>query len=224
VYDFRREQLQTSGRWREVEVWVYPLPENVGLVLDVNQGNRVKAVLPDSPAAACGLRPGDVVKSVKGIPTASVADVQYGLHQAPARGKVSITWQRQGQLRTADLELREGWRETDISWRASTRRLGPPPCVYGEDLTAAEKKALGLDEKRLAFRQGDFVLAVARQAGIRQNDIILGIDGKVLEMTARQFGVYIRLYYQAGDRVTFNLLRDGQRLDVPLKLPAAAPY
>ena len=47
----------------------------------------------------------------------------------------------------------------------------------------------------------------ARRAGIRQNDIILGVDGKTLNMSERRFGAYIRLNYCAGDRITYNLLR-----------------
>ena len=113
---------------------------------------------------------------------------------------------------------------TDVSWRPSLHGIGPAPCVHGEDLTAEEKKSLGLSEKSLAFRQGNFVPEVTRQAGIRQNDIIVGVDNKTLEMSARQFGAYIRLTYQVGDRVTFNLLRNGQQLNVPLKLPSPAPY
>src|SRR5438477_8301428 len=40
VYDLRRESLQAEGRWRLDEVWVYPLPENVGLTLEVDRGDR----------------------------------------------------------------------------------------------------------------------------------------------------------------------------------------
>ena len=40
VYDFRREELQTSGKWRLDELWVYPLPENVGLTAEADRGNR----------------------------------------------------------------------------------------------------------------------------------------------------------------------------------------
>jgi S1-C subfamily serine protease len=93
-----------------------------------------------------------------------------------------------------------------------------PSWVHGEDLTPQEKKALGLGEKRLALRQGNFVTPPARQAGIRQNDVILGVDGKELEMTGRQFAVYVKLNYKVGDKVTYNLLRDGKRLDVELTL------
>lgn len=90
--------------------------------------------------------------------------------------------------------------------------------VHGDDLTPREKKALGLGEKRLALRQGNFVTPPARQAGVRQNDVIVGVDGKELEMTGRQFAVYVKLNYKVGDKVTYNLLRDGRRVDVELTL------
>ncbi len=58
----------------------------------------------------------------------------------------------------------------------------------------------------------------ATRAGIRQNDVIVGVDGKELEMTGRQFGAYIRLKYKVGDRATYNLLRDGKRVDATVTL------
>ena len=99
--------------------------------------------------------------------------------------------------------------------------LEPPACVYGEDLTPEAKKALGLPEKSMAFRQGDFVPGPAKRAGIQAKDVILGIDGKNLEMTMLQFNAYVRLSFKIGDRITFNVLRDGKRLDVPMTLPKA---
>src|SRR5262249_40754940 len=51
VYDFRRETLQATGRWRLDELWVYPFPENVGMTLDVDQGDRLQRVTAHSPAA-----------------------------------------------------------------------------------------------------------------------------------------------------------------------------
>jgi hypothetical protein len=164
------------------------------------------------------------LQSLNGWSVASVADVQYALHRAPAKGHIRAVWQRDGHEASAFLALPVGWRITDVSWRPSVRSLGPPPCVHGDDLTVEEKRTLGLSEKSLAFRQGSFVSEAARQAGIRQNDIILGVDNRNLEMSARQFSAYVRLTYQVGDRLTFKLLRDGQRLDVSLKLPNPTPY
>jgi predicted metalloprotease with PDZ domain len=218
VYDLRRESEQAEGRWRLDEVWVYPLPESVGMTLEIDRGDHISRVATDSVAARLGIRAGDRLLTINGQSVASFADAQYALHRAPTRGTVTITWQHEGRTRTGELALAEGWRKTDISWRWSLRGLDPPPGVHGYDLTAEEKKELGLDAKHLAFRQGPFVPEPARLAGIRQNDLILGVDGKDLHMTERQFGAYIRLNYKVGDRVTYNLLRDGKRLDVTLRL------
>jgi membrane-associated protease RseP (regulator of RpoE activity) len=223
VYDFRREALQAADKWILDEVWVNPLPENVGQTLEVDRGNVVGRVGPDSAAARLGLRPGDRLLRVNKHPVASQADVQYALHRTPDRGALEIDWQRDGEAHSGTTKLPEGWRKTDVSWRWSLRGLDPAPWVQGEDLTADEKKALGLKETALAFRQGNFVSTPARQAGIRQNDVILGVDGKSLEMTARQFAAYIRLEYKVGDRVTYNVLRGDQRLDVRLELPGRRP-
>src|SRR5262245_53550479 len=59
VYDLRRETLQEEGKWRIDELWVYPLPENVGLTLAVDQGDRVMSVRRGSAADLAGLRKGD---------------------------------------------------------------------------------------------------------------------------------------------------------------------
>ena len=222
VYDFSREEMKSAAKWTQEEIWVYPLPENVGLTLDAEQGNKVKAVAEKSPAAKAGLKPGDVVKSLNELPVASFADVQYALHRAPAKGQVVVSWQRDGKTMTAELALVEGWRKTDISWRASMWGLEPSPCVHGKDLTPEEKKTLGISEKALAFRQGNFVPAPSREAGIKQDDIILGIDNKQLEMTMLQFNVYVRLNYKVGDRITFHVLRNGKRLEIPMTLPRKA--
>jgi predicted metalloprotease with PDZ domain len=220
VYDVRRDSLQAQGKWRLDEVWVYPLPENIGLTLDVDQGNRVQAVVKDSPVDRAGPQVGDLLKSVNGVPTASIADVQFGLNRAPAEGEIPIAWLRHGKPMSGRINLAKDWRKTDISWRWSLRGLEPIPWVQGEDLSASEKHELGLNEKQLAFYQGAFLSNPARHAGIRVHDIVLGIDNQKLEMTARQFQAFMRLHYKVGDRVTYNILRDGQRLDVPLTLIA----
>jgi membrane-associated protease RseP (regulator of RpoE activity) len=219
VYDLRREDRQADGSWRLEDVWVYPRPENVGLTLDVDQGDRVQRVSAGSPAARAGLQGGDVLASVNGVPVASIADVQYGLHRAPSRGEVSVVWSRDGKRQSASLKLNEGWRKTDLSWRWSLRGLDPSPCVRGPDLDADDRKVLGLSARQLAFRQGPFVHPAAEQAGIRQNDVIVGVNDRPLEMTARQFQAYVRLEYQVGQRITFNVLRDGKPLRLTMKLP-----
>ena len=96
--------------------------------------------------------------------------------------------------------------------------LEPKIGVYGDDLTAKQKRALGLSSDRLAFRQGKFVPNQSRRAGIRGGDIILGINDRPLKMKMLQFNAYVRLNFKVGDSIVFNVVRNGKRLRLPMKL------
>lgn len=218
VYDFSRESLRGEKKWKLDDVWTYPPPKNLGLVLDPKQGNHVLKVTRNSPADAAGLRKNDVLRSVGDWRVASYGDIQYALHYASEGSPISVTIERDGRSMPATIKPREGWRESDPTWRGSMWALAPPAAVYGKDLEPAEKKDLGLTKKRLAFYQGDFVPAPSRKAGIQARDIIIGIDGKELEMTMLQFNVHVRLNFKVGDKITYNVIRDGKRLEIPMVL------
>jgi hypothetical protein len=220
VNDFRIDERVAAGTWTKADVWayVYPPPRTVGLTMDVNQGDRIKAVAADSAAARAGLRARDVIQRLDGRPVASIADLMYGLHLAPAAGSVAIVFERDGAERTATLTLPDGWKKSDISWRPSVWSLPPAPGVRGQDLSAAEKAALGLTADRLAFRQGTAVSAAGARAGLRAGDVIVGVHGKRLAMTARQFNAHVRVTYAVGDTVTYDVLRDGKAVKVTITL------
>jgi hypothetical protein len=218
VYEFRRAEVRKAGTWNRRERWVYPLPENVGLSLEVDRGDRVRAVEPGSPAAKAGVRAGDVIRAVNGVAVASQADFQYGLHRAGWEGPVPLTWRRGGKEFSARLELPAGWKKTNLTWRPSLLDILPALTVYGEDLTPAEKKALGLPELRLAFRQDKDVHAQARAAGVRAGDVIVGLDGRAPEMTMEEFFGHVRRNYLVGDRISLDVIRGGKRLKLPMVL------
>jgi S1-C subfamily serine protease len=192
--------------------WRYPLPENTGIVLDVDRGNIVKAITPKSPAFAVGLRAGDEVRCIGNVPIHSFGDVQFALDISPATGTVGIRWQRSGKEQKAAIALEEGWRKTDLSWRPSMRRLLPSARLYGDDLTPEEKKTLGLAPAQLAFRQKDSVPTQAKNAGIQSGDIIIGVDDQTLQLDVTEFQHYIRSHYLIGDKPVVNMIRDGKRL------------
>jgi S1-C subfamily serine protease len=211
-------ELDRSGRWSRDQIWRYPLPDNLGFVLEVDRGNVVGRVEPGSPAARAGLAVGDVLRRLGGVPVHSFADAQFALDKAPAAGSVDATWKRGAVERSGKLTLPAGWKKTPVTWRASLRHLVPTVPLYGQDLTAAQKKALGLAERQLAFRQEDRVQGAAKEAGVRPGDVILGVDDRRLELDADGFRRYVRREYLAGDRVWLNLVRDGKPLKLPLTL------
>jgi hypothetical protein len=218
VHEFRRSQRKSARLWQREEVWGYPLPENVGLTLEVDRGNVVRSVQAGTAAAKAGVRPGDAIRSVNGIAVASQADFQYGLHRAVWKGKIALSWERAGKTLTGELALAEGWKKTNITWRPSLLDILPALTVHGDDLTAAEKKALGLPAKRLAFRQDSTVHSQARAAGVRAGDVIVGLAGQSLDMTVEEFLAHVRRNYLVGDRITLQVIRDGKRLDLPMTL------
>lgn len=223
VYEFRRQSLKDAGTWKHDMVWVYPDPGRLGIHLDPEQGNRIKSVEPGSPAQTLGLSSGDVLRRVNGIRCASFADVQYALDRTPSSSPIRWEWENGKGQRSADMTPPDRWRLTDLSWRASLQRLGPNPAVHGHDLEPDRKRTLGLEPDRLAMVLGPFLPRVARQAGLAQGDIVVGLDDKPLQMRAADLGVHIRLSYQPGQQITYNYLRDGKPGKAVLKLPDSNP-
>jgi S1-C subfamily serine protease len=218
VKEIMNNSLMRTGKWSRDLVYRYPLPDNVGMLLEVDRGNVVRAVTPDSPAARAGLRPGDVVRRLAGVPVHSQADAQFALDRAPQTGEIALRWQRGDETRDGTLALVEGWRKGDLGWRPSLHRLVPSLPLYGKDLTAAEKQSLDLPAKRLVFRHKADVHPRMKAAGVRAGDVILGVDGKALEGMDVDLQEHVRRQYLVGDRITLNVLREGQRVDLPLTL------
>jgi membrane-associated protease RseP (regulator of RpoE activity) len=214
----RQQAVNTLGKWDRESRWVYPLPENLGVTLDLDKGNLVKAVAAASPAAKAGMQAGDVLIRLNNLRVHSFADAQYALHKAPAKGAIPVAWERAGQTQQTELSLTPGWKKTNITWRPSLMDLLPSLPLFGTDLTPKEKETLGLPAARLAFRQDAPIPLSAEKMGVRENDVIVGVDDLPLEMTVERFLGYVRQSYLIGDRITLNLLRDGKRLNVPITL------
>lgn len=218
VRELINHRLVDDGLWNRAEVWRYPLPENLGFKLEVNRGNTVEGVHDDTPAARAGLQKGDVLQQLGAVPIHSFGDAQFALDKAPRQGEIGALWLRQQERMSAKIELSDGWRKTVITWRPSMRRSLVSLPLYGDDLTAAERKVLGLSEKQLAFRQNQRVQAKAKAAGFQAGDIILGIAGRSLEMDVDAFLRYVRREFLLGDRITLDVQRDGKTMQIPLTL------
>jgi predicted metalloprotease with PDZ domain len=210
--------LTKAGKWTRDRVWRFPPPDNLGLMLEVDRGNVVREVTPDSPAAKAGLQKGDQLRTLKEVPIHSFGDALYALDSAPAKGQIEVAWVRGEEKQSAKIDLAEGWRKTDITWRPSQQDRIPALKLYGDDLTADEKKALGLKPAQLAFRQQKEVNSHAAKAGFKAGDVIVGVDDLEPELTMTKFLSLVRRSYLVGDRVKVHVLRDGKRLSIPMTL------
>ncbi len=232
VHDTLYAHAVETGTLQPDDIWVYPPPGRVGLTLDPTEQARVVLVREGSPAAAAGLQAGDVLLSLgvqRRVLTAT--DVQWALHRAGAgEGEVAVAWRRDASRHDGVLALPDGWKRgtpEDYAWRPFKWNLSPTPGFGGPALSAAEKSKLGLAADRFAFRVQYLVTwgeqahrgRAAAEAGIRQGDVIVAVDGKADFASVDHFHAWIPLTHRAGEVVVFDVLRGGERRSVSLALP-----
>lgn len=210
--------LVEADKWDREQAFRYPPTENVGLSLDVDRGNVVASVRGGSPADRAGLKKGDVLRRLGGVPVHSIADALYSLELAPGSGTMEAAWTRGHEPMSGKLALSSGWRKSDLSWRPSMRSMLPSLPVRGADLTAPEKATMGLKPDQLAVRQRAPVGEAAQAAGVRAGDILVGIDKELVGLDGEGLRKFVRREYLAGDRIQLIVLRDGKRMTLRLVL------
>lgn len=213
IENTRRAKWQQQRLTYE-DVWVYPLPENIGLKMDVNDCLRVQSVAPRSPAAVAGIAAGDELVTMNGQRLISQADVQWVLHNAPAQTQIAVTFRRGGQTRQTTIALSGNWKESDLTWRASSW-FGMRHGLALNPLTNEQKQHHGIAANDMALAVKDiFQNAVPlQQAGLRKGDVIVAVDGKT-GMNESQFLAHIRLNHPPGDKINLTVLRGGHRLEL----------
>ena len=66
---------------------------------------------------------------------------QYALHKAPVKGAIPVSWVRDGKEQSGTLEVADGWRKTNLTWRPSMLDILPSAPFSGDELTAREEGA-----------------------------------------------------------------------------------
>ena len=205
-----------AGKLTASDIWVYPLPENIGLRIDKDDGLLVRSVVPNSPAAKAGFMEGDALKTMNGQPLLSQADIQWVLHNSPMKTEVSVGLERGGKTITKSIVLGGNWKQTNLSWRDPT--AGLLPGLYFSRLSNAEKQKRGVAENQMAFLV-NYAQREYGKAGLRKRDVVIAVDGRTHAVTHGQFLEYVGLRQPPADNVTLTLLRGDQRLKivVPVK-------
>ncbi|MBD3763903.1 MAG: Do family serine endopeptidase [Rhodobacterales bacterium] len=152
------------------------------LGLDRPRGVVLTEVHPDSPFAAAGLRPGDVILSLGGEPANTPQEVIFRLAALGVGGRVKLSWLRKGRERQADVALIAAPDRPD---RQTLRIRGATPLA---GLTVARVNPAVIAEFGLPLgAQGVVVTAaegVAARVGLQPGDILLSINGDEPERPA----------------------------------------
>jgi len=216
IGDAIRDEFRSAGEpIPEQILYPYPHPKSIGLVLDPKTRGTIRNVLKDSPAESSRLVEGDKILRMQGQPILSIADIQWVLHNASPQGAtISVLVQRDNAVRTVDLMLATGWRQSDdISWRASTwglRRMATGGLRL-EPLSDEDRGSLTFDPGPSAMKVtnvGQYgPQAAAKKAGFQVGDIVTDIDGRTdirNETDLLRYGVTQR---KAGDKIAVTISR-----------------
>ncbi len=202
------------------DLWVYPLPENIGLRMDAADCVMVNKVTPGSPAAQGGIEAGDRLLSIHSLSLLSQADIQWALHNAPVETKLKVKLERAGQAIEKTLALSGKWKEGDLTWRESSW-FGLRQGLHLVTLSQAERKKRGVEPDIFAFKVQNMYgpgPEPLRKAGLKVGDVILAVDGRTDFATETQLWVYVRLAHAPGSRMKLGLLRGDKKME--LEVPA----
>jgi regulator of sigma E protease len=157
----------------------------------VPPGATVGRVLPDSPAAAAGLQPGDQVAAVNGQPIRHWSQVEDAVAHSDGQ-LLALTVIRDGQRQKVSVAPRR---------MPSRTPFGEPTEVWGLGATPYLPPVVG------GLRPG----MPAAEAGLRPRDRILAIDGQPVRTWDEMAEVISK---RAGERVALTVERSGQRLEL----------
>jgi serine protease Do len=184
-------------------VQIQPVTQDIadGLGLKSTDGALVAETQPDTPAAAAGLKSGDVVTKLNGDEVKSAADLTRKVGALKPGDKATVTYMRDGKVETADVTLGS---------------LQPEKTASATDDSTPEHAALTLGVELAPVEHGKGVQIVqvdptgqAASKGISAGDVILEVSGKPVT-SAKQVKSEIESAKKDGKKAVLMLVKTAQ--------------
>jgi len=221
------QSLRKEGqRWSDKLLWYYPIPDAVGLEMDIDQMATIGAVKANSVAEQSGFLVGDRILKLAGQPLISIADLQWVVHNAEVPARLMAEVQRDGKVLSLALPLEPGWRRVqDFTWRNHIWYLRQHIAGFSaKPITLAERKKFGIEGNINAFRITSFPPSWVKNRNrvasevLAKEDIILAVDDQSQPLrTESQFLAYLASRV-AGEQVQLTVVRAGEKQTVHLTI------
>jgi S1-C subfamily serine protease len=163
----------------QLGVMIQDLTPTIAQALGLGEvhGAVVSRVMPDSPAAAAGLKAGDVIVELNGTPVNDAAGLRNGIGMLAPGTEVRLDILRDGKAITASAKL--------VEQRAETAETGEQPTWKG-----ARLGPIPADNPLYGQIQGLYVEDVkpssnADTAGLQAGDIIISADNQAVTRRAQ---------------------------------------
>jgi len=190
----------------------------------VEGGLEVEIVVPDSAAAAYGIKVGDVIKQVNGKNTTSIEELRASLGGALAGAGAKVLLRRNGADITLNLVLGARGQKVEAP-KSAPAAPKPAPKPKEKPPEKPEKKSevkgtLGIHARQTA--EGQVVItkvipgAAAEKAGIKAGDLVLKLGNKeVASLKDLQDGLGP---LHAGESINLKIRRGDEEKDVKVTL------
>ena len=223
------EEAIAAKTWQPEKKWVYPDPSRMGVDLDADQQRLIINVVAKSPAEKAGLKRGDQITRLNNVSIASAADLMFALDGLPGSATTTqVEIQRDDITEVVDLKLGKNWKvgtPQTFAWRPFKWGLTPAPGFGGPQLSVEELAGLNI-KTAFAFRVQYLVTwnenrrygQAAAKAGLHKGDVVLSLSGKSDFDSVEHFHSWWRLTRKVGETVKIEILRNGKRDTLDLKV------
>jgi len=210
-----KDDLVTHGKVTRGRIGVGIQGVNAALAesfgLDKARGALVSKVEPGSPAAAAGLKEGDVIVEFGGKPINQANDLPAAVAATKPGSQASLKVWRDGAEKSLDVKIGDMGSERVASSEASPDakpqgKLG----VAVRPLSPEEARGLGSDGGLLVQEAS----GPAAKAGLRAGDVIVAVNGR----TTRTIEELRARVNDAKGRLAVLIERQGQRMFVPVEI------
>ena len=190
-----------------------PLAESFGLPRP--DGALVAQVEPKSPAAAAGLKSGDVILRIDGEPMIQAGSLSARIAQSVPGDRIKLSvWRAQ---KAQDVEVTLGRAGVDGAAQANAGVGAADEATGGARLGLA-LRPLTRDERNQSQLEHGLVVqqaqGAAAKAGLSQGDVVMAING----MPVDSVDELKRVLATKPKSVALLVWRDGERLFVPVPL------
>jgi serine protease Do len=208
-----KDQIVATGHASHARLGVMVQDLNQALAdsfgLSRPDGALVASVDPDSPAAAAGIKPGDVITRIDGTAIERGGDLSSHIGMRAPGNQVQLTIWRDHAARQLDVKLAKA--DGDAGQRLATDEDGRGKLGLSlRPLTPQERSASGVDHGLVI----EGVSGPAAMAGMQPGDVLLAINGQAATSVDQVRGV-VRSHPKA---VALLIARNGQQIFVPVPL------
>lgn len=186
--------------------------------LDKPTGALVADVVPDGPAAAAGIKSGDVILEFNGQTVAEAQRLPPMVGSTPVGEQASLTIMRDGERQQVELELapRSKFQETAEASGAGEDAPSDDATLNAavRELTASERSELGLGDRGLLVERVD--AGPLANAGVRARDVLVRLGGQSLKTVDQLKQAVADM--PRGKPVALQIYRNGRPMFVSLTL------